>query len=30
MFWFFRLTQSLGMYDPLFIIPLMQVRAHIP
>lgn len=24
-FWFFRLTESLGMYDPLFIIPLMQV-----
>jgi len=23
-FWFVRLTQSLGMYDPLFIIPLMQ------
>ena len=27
LFWFFRLTQSLGMYEPLFIIPLMQVRA---
>jgi len=26
MFWFFRLTQSLGMYDPLFIIPLMQAN----
>jgi drug/metabolite transporter (DMT)-like permease len=25
LFWFFRLTQSLGMYEPLFIIPLMQV-----
>ena len=24
MFWFFRLTQSLGLYEPLFIIPLMQ------
>lgn len=23
-FWFFRLTQSLGLYEPLFIIPLMQ------
>ena len=27
LFWFFRLTQSLGMYEPLFIIPLMQVPA---
>ena len=23
-FWFYRLTVCLGMYDPLFIIPLMQ------
>jgi len=26
LFWFFRLTQSLGMYEPLFIIPLMQAN----
>lgn len=25
-FWFYRLTVCLGMYDPLFIIPLMQAR----
>jgi len=26
LFWFFRLTQCLGMYEPLFIIPLMQAQ----
>jgi len=29
-FWFYRLTVCLGMYDPLFIIPLMQVRRRRP